>query len=392
MIHRVRGLSWSLVAALPLSLAALAPRPAASFQSARGYVYTINNDGARNAVIVLERQADGALAEVPGSPFPAGGMGLAGGDIDEQGAIQLHGGHLLAVNPGSDSIAAFRRSAGGSLQPVEGSPFASGGPNPLSLSVHGDLVYVANQGPAYARPAARPNITGFRMGSNGALSPIPNSTITFPAGRGPAQVAFSPRGDTLVATSGFQDSATSQIHSYRVQEDGTLKEGPDSPFVTRKVSGTVGFSWDPTRPRIYVSNFRGSAITVFDVDPASGGIRQVGEEYGDGQAAACWTAISPNGRNLYVANFVSNSVSTFAIRPDGTLQLRGSTPRRGAAAPDTKDLALSADGRFLYAVGSSAKQITVFRLDRDGLPVELPSGRSPHALNSGQNTTGLAAD
>src|SRR5438067_6147061 len=164
MLHPVQSVRWALVAAVPLSFAALAPRPAASFQGARGTVYTINNDAGKNAVIALARQADGSLAEVPGSPFAADGKGLAGGDIDEQGAIQVHGNVLLAVNPGSDSIAVFRLSAGGSLQPVEGSPFPSGGPNPLSLSVQGDLVYVANQGPDYAHPrpegTRRPNITG----------------------------------------------------------------------------------------------------------------------------------------------------------------------------------------------------------------------------------------
>src|SRR5262249_19235463 len=83
--------------------------------TAAGYLYTINNDPQRNGIVVLRRTADGSLTEVDGSPFPTGGKGLAGGDIDEQGAIRIHGEHVLAVNPGSDSIAVLRKGSDGKL-------------------------------------------------------------------------------------------------------------------------------------------------------------------------------------------------------------------------------------------------------------------------------------
>src|SRR5262245_24723584 len=68
------------------------------------------------------------------SPFRTGGKGLVGGDIDEQGAIRVHGPYLLAVNPSSDSIAVLRRGNGGQLTPVSGSPFASAGSAPFSVT------------------------------------------------------------------------------------------------------------------------------------------------------------------------------------------------------------------------------------------------------------------
>ena len=36
-------------------------------------------------------------------------------------------------------------------------------------------------------------------------------------------------------------------------------EGGRSPFVTREISGTVGYSWSADGLRLFVSNFRGSA-------------------------------------------------------------------------------------------------------------------------------------
>jgi uncharacterized protein (TIGR03000 family) len=359
---------------------------------AAGYVYTITNDARRNAVAVYRRAEDGALGAVAGSPFATGGKGLAGGDIDEQGAIRVHGDFVLAVNPGSDSVAVFRKGEDGGLTAVPGSPFPSGGSAPLSLTAHDDLVYVANQAPAFADPSGAPNVTGFRLAKDGKLTPIDNSTVAFPAGHGPAQVEFSPDGRTLVVTAGFQDEATGRVYSYKVRADGTLQEAPGSPLQPKGASGDVGFSWDPHGRRVYVSNFRGSAVVVFDVDGRTGGLKQVGDAHGDQEQAACWTALTADGKTLYVANFVSNSVSVFDVQADGGLELLGTAKRRAGADPDTKDLVLSRDGKFLYAVGSGRREIAVFRIGGDRLLTELPEGQSPVKVNAGQNITGLAAD
>ena len=137
-----------------------------------GHVYTLNNDGNSNGVVILNRLADGTLSEMMGSPVATGGKGLvvpSGGDLDSQGPLRIHGKHLLAVNPGSDSITVFKIAPSGALSPVAGSPFPSGGSHPMSLAVHGDIVYVANQAVPFANPAGAPNITGFRLDKAGRL-------------------------------------------------------------------------------------------------------------------------------------------------------------------------------------------------------------------------------
>jgi Lactonase, 7-bladed beta-propeller len=80
--------------------------------------------------------------------------------MDSQGPLRIHGKHLLAVNPGSDSIAVFEIAPSGVLKPVAGSSFPSGGSHPMSLAVHGDIVYVANQAVPFANPRGAPNVTG----------------------------------------------------------------------------------------------------------------------------------------------------------------------------------------------------------------------------------------
>ncbi len=365
---------------------------AARAAETRHRVYTLNNDPDHNAVVVLEQMPDGSLTEVSGSPFPTGGKGLAGGDIDQQGAIRVVGDLVLAVNPGSHSISVLRKHEG-MLMPVSGSPFPSGGENPLSLSVHENVVYVANQAVPFGNPRTMPNITGFRLGEDGKLMPIPRSTLAFPKGLGPAQIEFAPGSGLVAVTSGFQSEDGSRIHGGKLQADGTLKAGPGSPATPRGASGTVGFSWSSKGDHLFVSNFRGSAVTVFGVDPATGSPKQIGDAVGDNETAACWTAISPDGQALYVANFVSNSISTFDLSADGTLKLMGSVKRRNApTSPDTKDIVVSADGMHLYALGSNSKTLSVYRIGKDRMLTEIDEAHSPLMLKTGQSYLGLAVD
>ncbi|HKP04476.1 MAG TPA: beta-propeller fold lactonase family protein [Chthoniobacterales bacterium] len=366
--------------------------PLPTQRKAAGFLYTINNDTNENAVVVLKRKADGTLTEVPGSPFRTGGKGLSGGDIDQQGAICVHGNFVIAVNPGSDSVAVLRKGDGGKLTPVAGSPFASGGPAPLSIAAHKGLVYVANQAPPFANPKTAPNVTGFRIDRNGKLQPIAKSKIAFPKDHGPAQIAFNPSGKIVVVTSGFQDAETSRVHSFKVQPDSTLKKSPGSPVRPAGASGPVGFSWNAAGNRVYVSNFRRSSIIVFDVDPKTGSLTQNGAAHPTDGSAACWTALSADGKTLYTANFASNTISGFNVRDDGKLVLLGSVDRRGAGDPDTKDMVLSKDGRFLYAVASLARQIAIFKIDAQRGLTELPAGKSPAKIKSGQQILGLTTD
>jgi len=75
------------VAALAVAFLMMAVH--ASSNSVVGYLYTVNNDIQQNGIAALGRNADGSLNEVAGSPFPTGGKGLSGGDIDQQGAIRV---------------------------------------------------------------------------------------------------------------------------------------------------------------------------------------------------------------------------------------------------------------------------------------------------------------
>ena len=97
--------TWIKLAAVGLVFAAAAAgemymaRTAGAAMEPGGYLYTLNNDGQENGVVVLARGANGALTQIPGSPVVTGGKGLVvpeGGDFDAQGSVRIHGRYLLA--------------------------------------------------------------------------------------------------------------------------------------------------------------------------------------------------------------------------------------------------------------------------------------------------------
>src|SRR2546430_16386166 len=147
-------------------------------------VYTLTNEVAGNAVAVFNRSADGTLTAA--GTIATGGTGTGGG-LGSQGAVALSddGRRLFAVNAGSNDVSVFGVGpAGLSLT----SRTASGGTLPISLTVHGNMLYVLNSGGVGS-------ISGFTVGTTGGLTPIPGSIQPFSRTHvGPAQGSFSPHG------------------------------------------------------------------------------------------------------------------------------------------------------------------------------------------------------
>jgi DNA-binding beta-propeller fold protein YncE len=194
-----------------LALAAMTGGAAAASPSPQGAVFTLSNSPAGNRVLVWERAPNGALLAV--GAVSTGGTGTGAG-LGSQGALALSGNHrwLYAVNPGSDEVSVFR-VYGTHLQLMEVAP--SGGDMPISITAHGELVYVLNAG-------GDGNIQGFQRSATGILQDIDGSNLPLsqPA-PGPAQIEFAPNGRHLVVT----EKATNRIDYYRVHADGSAS-GP----------------------------------------------------------------------------------------------------------------------------------------------------------------------
>ncbi|HWE62667.1 MAG TPA: beta-propeller fold lactonase family protein, partial [Chloroflexota bacterium] len=286
---------------------------------------------------------------------------------------------LLAADAGSNQISVLRIRPDGRLDAVQGSPFASGGNEPVSIAVHRSLVYVANTG------AGGADYAGFYLTGGGSLVALPGSAVHIPDGSGLGDVLFNGSGTRLV---GMRVNP-SLIDSFTVR-NGYLTAAPGSPFAAQ-AAGPFGSEFRPTNPsQLFVSNAHAGAgngtVSAFD-DGADGTLSPIGASpYPDFQTAPCWVTISSDGRYLFAANTASGSISRYLIAWDGTLSLLGSTPLNGAATAHPTDLRLDPSGRYLYVVEAMAHAVGALAVDGgaltelSGSPVALPAGAAPFGL------------
>ncbi|HEY2261207.1 MAG TPA: beta-propeller fold lactonase family protein [Streptosporangiaceae bacterium] len=362
-----------------LGAATAASASTASTSTVVGYTYLDGNTAAVNTIDGFARHADGSVTPLAGSPFAAGGAGLGTG-LASQGAIQAtaDGRYLLAVDAGSNQISVLRITAGGVPVPV-GQPVSSGGIKPVSVAVSpAGLVYVANSG------AGGSGYSGFRLHFDGSLTPIPGSTVTVPDSAGLGGVFFNAFGNHLIGTR----TGTSQIDSFVVLPGGHLLAAKGSPF-TGQGLGQLGAEFSPASPsQLFVTNAHNGAglgtVSAYH-DSLFGRLTPIGASpYADGQTAPCWVEITRNGKYLFVTNTASGNISGYAINPEGSLTLIGTTAIKGGGADI--DERLSPDGKYLLVDGSGNHILSVFAVSGGNLtevassPTPLPAGGSPAGI------------
>jgi len=370
LFNPLRGVLVAGAAILTLFLAAVPS--SAQRMGATGAVFTATNDAQANAVVVFRRGAAGQL--VTHSVCPTGGTG-SGGGLGNQGGLALDqpGKHLLVVNSGDDTVSVLGVGPRGlGLLDVEG----SGGAQPISVTVHGDLVYVLDAG-------GDGNIAGFELAADGTLSPLLGSIRPLSgSGTGPAQIAFTPDGQFLVVT----EKATNTIVTYRVENDGL----PGNPVVTPSEGITpFGFSFS-RRSRLLVSEATGGAAGQSTVSSyeilADGGLTPITSALATTQSAACWLVTTGNGRYAYVTNTASNSVTGLAVGRDGSMRLLQASGVNAVAGSAPIDAAVSRNGQYLYVLNGGDDTISAYAIHSDGsLGVLTTVGGLPASVN------GLAA-
>src|ERR1700758_2252249 len=225
-------------------------------------IYLESNSTAGNSVFAFKFDFTGAPTLM--SITPAGGIGVfnktfALGPFDsDQNLIENPEGTLLfAVNSGSNSIAVFRINSDGSLTAVDGSPFPSGGSDPVSLGLNGTILTVVNkdQDPAQNNNLVLPNYTTFSVSSgNGALTPIPGSTVSVAYGSSPSQALIASRGSVVFGA----DFLGGLLQSFHLEGNGRLRQNPpqavpDSVFTGQTAPhGPLGMRTHPNLAILYV--------------------------------------------------------------------------------------------------------------------------------------------
>jgi 6-phosphogluconolactonase len=291
--------------------------------------------------------------------------------------------HLYAAN----EMAAFEGTACGTIssyriEPSNGSlslinTVGSGGAGPAYLSIHpsGRFAFVANYEGG--------TIAVFPIGPSGELCSA--SDIKPGSGQvGAALPSSAPPGS--FAISGHDrhhphmirsDASGRFVLSADVGADGIfiwkfdLVRGRLSPARKARVKfpngdGPRHFTFHPNGRWLYSLQEEGSTLVLFDYDEKRGSLKarqtvsSLPKNF-EGTSLASEVMISSNGKFLYAANRLHNSIACFSIGAMGRLRFEGETWTRGDYP---RSFNIDATGRYLYCCNQRSDAITSFKIDR----------------------------
>jgi DNA-binding beta-propeller fold protein YncE len=341
-------------------------------------VYVESNDIAanQNSVLAFSQAADGTLTPLTGSPFMTAGTGvgnptqaLGPDDTDQEIELSADGSRLYAVNAGSNTIAVFDVNTDGSLSAVAGSPFASGGVNPVSVGLTSSFAYVVNQDedPAQDAAAGAPGYFALPLLDGGGLGA---STSMQAAGKSPQLALTSANGKLLFGLDFMAPlaSGAGPLRAFAIQSDGSLVAAPGTPLAIPAVDGgtppgtplALGLALHPSQDILYVGFVLRGEIGAYSYDGTSGALTYVASAAVTGPAP-CWIRANADGSRLYVTTTGDDGVSVLdtstplAPKEIQHLVLKDSGPLfdgGNGEAPTSQSYEenLSPDGNYLFVL------------------------------------------
>ncbi|MGA8570306.1 MAG: beta-propeller fold lactonase family protein, partial [Candidatus Binataceae bacterium] len=315
-----------------------------------GYVYITNNG--EGTVSEFSRGADGNLNFLRTTKVGAvnGPTGIA---IDPSSRF------LYVANEGDGRVHQLRikRDTGDLAMIGEGAvnDGSASRPQQIAISPHGDFLYVTNSGKGSDGKNNGGSIAEYAIDSaTGALKPLE----TFRGGglQQPLGIAFMPNGKFVYVS----DSGAGTIVAFAVESSGKLK----------LVASTPSLGDKPGRPGLVVVHPSGTFVYTVDrsqgivvvVKPAENGKLSVTQTYhvGISTSGPFGIALAAMGPNVFVytANLVSDTISSFAVKPD-KMDLVGECPT-GMGNPT--GMVADPTGRNLYVVNRDASTVAQFAI------------------------------
>lgn len=313
------------------------------------FVYVMTNEAGDNHIVVFQHTKS-ALTQVQEISTGGQGSGGSGDPLGSQGSLTLSddGSLLVAANAGSNEITSFTVEHG-HLAFADKEP--SGGTRPVSVSAHDNMVYVANAG-------GSPNVTGFLIHNDGRLTMMPGSTVVLPGGSGvsPAQVSFTPNGESLVVT----DKGTNAIDIVPLSDH----HEPAAAVVSIPANGPSPFGFAfAGRSKLVVTQAGNGTVSSYVIKGEEDNqLQNATNSLADGGMAPCWI-VTTRDHYAFVVNSATASISSLGVAADGTLTLIASAAAGTAAGTGPIDASASSDGRFLYVITTHTGMLFAFRID-----------------------------
>ena len=290
--------------------------------------------------------------------------------------------YLYAVNEivdfqgNSGSVSAFAiEEPSGSLRPLNTVNSQGAGPAYLSLDANGKFVFVANYvgGSIAVFPVRADGSLGnaadvhrdtASLGSaHAADAPAGSFAISGHDAPHAHMIGAAPDNTFVLATDLGQD----RIYTYRFDAgSGRLTPAEHAPFISLPSgNGPRHFAFHPNSRWLYCIQEESSTVTFFHYDAATGGLKaeQSVSTLPDGFAGTSFASeilVSPDGKHLYAANRLHDTIAAFSIESDGKLKRLGETPTEGDYPVQCR---IDPTGNFFFACNRRSDCITSFRIE-----------------------------
>jgi 6-phosphogluconolactonase len=287
-------------------------------------------------------------------------------------AVMAKNPNFLALSPDnrflfaalSDSVGSFKVETGGALESLNEQPSGGAGPCHVGLDQTGRHLFTANYGGG--------NIASFAIGVDGLIGER-TAWIQF-TGSGPdpnrqkKSYAHSVYVDPQNKFAYSCDLGSDSIWIFKFNPvNGTLVPSSQPAAKVPPGSGPRHLAFCPDGKFVYVVNEMGVSVTVFARDAASGTLTvlETVSALPPGTPSKGVTAAEisfhPSGKWLYVSNRGCDTISVFAVAPDGRLNLIQST---SSVARFPRSFAIDPTGHWLIAAGQKDNRIAVLRIDQ----------------------------
>jgi 6-phosphogluconolactonase len=294
-------------------------------------------------------------------------------------AIQPSNKYLYAVNEienyhgDSGSVSAFSiNDSDGTLTDLNVVSSEGAGPCFLSIDAQGKFAFVANYNSGTTAvlpiledgrlgPAADVHHDTGSLGSARAAN-APQGSYAVSGHDGPHahMIAPDPSGKFVLATDLGQD----RIYAYRFDRSSGKLTAPQTASLPSG-DGPRHFAFHPHQHWLFVIQEEASNVVRLDFDPDSATLtaRQTISVLPPGFAGTSFASevlVSPDGRFLYAANRLHDSIAVLSIAPDGTLKWIGEVSTLGDYPGQCR---INPQGSFLYACNRKSDSITCFKID-----------------------------
>ena len=309
------------------------------------FVYT-NNDRVPNSISAFSAAADGSLTPVAGSPFATGGNGAGGGAFSSNRiTTAIVRNFLYAGNSGSDSVSAFSIDpVTGVLTSVPGSPFATGG---IAGGVGMSLTTTPDEKFLIVANGSSMTLSVFSVAANGTLTAVAGSPFASGATGSLNSAKVTSDGKFLALT-----SSPGSIAMFNISTAGTLTPVAGSPTADPGASG-VDFNCAGTQLFVALNGGTNSRVDVFDVSPTGALSRIAGSPFNGPGMNSNVAVLSPDNSKLFVSAQDSNSITVFNVATGGALSVVTGSPFAVPGATTPAGLATNQTGTLLYTAASN---------------------------------------